>query len=66
MEVNWSMLIGIVIVVCAAVSLVAGKLDAKDFIYIIGLVLSFLSGQAIEKFKVKMEKYKVKKKGEQG
>jgi multisubunit Na+/H+ antiporter MnhF subunit len=53
MEINWIYLIGIAIVICATIGLVAGKLDAKDFIYIIGLVLSFLSGSMIEKYKMK-------------
>jgi type IV secretory pathway VirB2 component (pilin) len=53
MEISWIYLIGIAIVICATIGLVAGKLDAKDFIYIIGLVLSFLSGSMIEKYKMK-------------
>jgi hypothetical protein len=56
MEVSWIYLIGIAIVICATIGLVAGKLDAKDFIYIVGLVLSFLSGGVIG--------YKMRKKGE--
>ena len=52
-EVDWSILMGAVIMVCAAAGLIAGKLDAKDFIYIVGLVLSFLSGQAIERYRLR-------------
>jgi len=44
---NWSVLIGIVIVVCATVGLVSGRLDAKDFVTCVACVLSFLSGGAV-------------------
>jgi len=47
MSVDWSILISIVVVVCATVGLIAGRLDAKDFITCVGLVLSFLSGKAV-------------------
>jgi hypothetical protein len=47
MELSWSYLIGIVIVVCAAVGLGMGRLDPKDFITCVGLVLSFLSGKTV-------------------
>ena len=33
--------------VCAAVGLGIGRLDPKDFITCVGLVLSFLSGKAV-------------------
>ncbi|MEM2474803.1 MAG: hypothetical protein QW407_02665 [Thermofilaceae archaeon] len=46
-EVNWSVLLCTIIVVCASIGLITGKLDAKDFISCIGLVLSFLSGGVI-------------------
>jgi len=36
-----------IIVVCALVGLVLGKLDAKDFIACVGIVLSFLSGGVV-------------------
>jgi hypothetical protein len=47
MWVDWHVAIGSVIILCATVGLVAGKLDAKDFLACVGLVLSFLSGKAI-------------------
>jgi len=47
MDVDWSIAIGIVIVACATIGLATGRLDAKDFITCIGLVLSFLSGKTV-------------------
>lgn len=47
MEIDWSILVGSVIVVCATVGLVLSCLDAKDFITCVSLVLSFLSGKAV-------------------
>jgi len=47
MLVDAYVLIGAVIVICATIGLVAGKLDAKDYIAVIGLVLSFLSGKIV-------------------
>ncbi|MEM4500573.1 MAG: hypothetical protein QW512_00385 [Thermofilaceae archaeon] len=46
-EINWSVLLCAIIVVCASVGLITGRLDDKDFISCIGLVLSFLSGGVI-------------------
>jgi len=52
MDIDWSILLSVIIIICATIGLVAGKLDAKDFITCIGLVLSFLSGQAIERYRL--------------
>jgi len=52
MDIDWSILLSVIIIICATVGLVSGKLDAKDFITCIGLVLSFLSGQAIERYRL--------------
>jgi len=46
-EINWNVLLCAIIVVCALVGLVLGKLDAKDFIACVGIVLSFLSGGVV-------------------
>jgi len=43
--VDWYIMVCSVIVVCATAGLVAGKIDAKDFVTCVGLVLSFLSGR---------------------
>ena len=43
---NW-FVIACVIVVIAGVALVVGKLDAKDFIAVINLVIGFLTGRKV-------------------
>lgn len=47
MDVDWSVLIACVVVVCSLVGLVFGRLDAKDFITCVGLALSFLAGKQV-------------------
>lgn len=47
MRLDWSVIIGSVIIVSALIGLVFGKIDAKDFITCVGLVLSFLSGKSV-------------------
>ena len=44
LEIKWEYVLGVVIVVSAAICLALGRMTPHDFIYIIGLVLSFLGG----------------------
>lgn len=46
-EVQWDVVLACVIVVAAAAGLIKGSLTAKDFITIIGMVLSFLAGKKV-------------------
>ena len=47
MELDSWFVIACVIVVIAGVALVVGKLDAKDFIAVINLVIGFLTGRKV-------------------
>ena len=50
-EVRWEYVFASIIVVCAAVNVALGKMTAHDFIYVVGLVLSFLGGAKYGEFK---------------
>ena len=47
MGVEWSYAAGVVIVACACIALVLGRLEPKDFITCVGIVVSFWAGRAV-------------------
>jgi drug/metabolite transporter (DMT)-like permease len=43
-ELRWEYVLAIVVVVVAGVCLALGRMDAKDFISVVGIVIGFLGG----------------------
>jgi len=46
-EIQWDVILACVVVVVAGIGLIHGDLTAQDFIYVVGLVFSFLAGKKI-------------------
>ena len=53
MEIEGTYILASIIVVCAAVNVALGKMTAHDFIYVVGLVLSFLGGTKYGEWKAR-------------
>jgi type IV secretory pathway VirB2 component (pilin) len=52
-ELKWEYVLAIAVILVAGVNLALGRMDAKDFISVVGIVIGFLGGAAYGVYKAR-------------